>query len=413
MLILKRNLIVGFMLCILIFSFVVPFLFGLREVPNTLTGRGDVVVITQKDQKSPLNSTLLDSLAASDDVVFISPEVIFPSIVSGEPILCRGVESRDILAMDSLVLDGEWLDTNTGILGREAARRLRIGIGDTVVVSSPNKPSFALVTISGIYHSDKPSDSLFISLEYARFLIGLSEGTYTMIRLTAENLGEVFNIVEASGTGIINIDLPPEPIVDNEEEQEEDDHVRQPDAIIRLGRRYVNFFSAGDSSGYTSTALQYGPQTVDMVVVGLLMMTVFLVVVGVTVLILRGIAEGRQDMGVLVAIGTPRSKIRLFFFRDIFFITAVAAPGGVMLGLVLSHLVSILFPVVAFGHTIAPASLSTTLWVLVAGCFIIPILAWFIGGESTTGEHPKTLFAPLEIETPSTPLEEALAGGDV
>ncbi|MCK4717157.1 MAG: FtsX-like permease family protein [Thermoplasmata archaeon] len=404
--ILKRDLLPGLILCFVIFSFIVPLLFGLTIIPRTVTGGEDVILISQKDQSSPLNTTLLEALDNSTNITLLSPEIIVPTIINGEPIVCRGVDRKDVLELDGVNLDGNWISMNTGILGEDAAKRMGVNIGDRLTVTSPNLPGFCLITLSGIYRSEDPADILLISNGYARFLIGLGEDDYTLIRLRSSNPLEVQKLVKQMGTGVTNIAVEAPT-----DESNGDGTNHSESAKLRLTRRFTDFFSLSDASGgYTSAAMRYGQQTIDATVMALGVMTALLVTVGVVVLILRGIAEGRKDMGVLVAIGAPKKRIRLFILGDLLFLVGIGAPMGTGIGLAASYLLSSVYPLTAFGQTIVPRASLPTVAFLLAGAVFIPLVAWVIGGEATIGEHPKTLFAPIEVSVPFTPLEEVIEG---
>ncbi|MDG6220439.1 MAG: hypothetical protein QCI38_03210 [Candidatus Thermoplasmatota archaeon] len=407
--ILKRNVAWGLLLCFAVFSMIVPLLMGLMAIPETVTGGGDIIIITQKDQSSPLNRTLVENLKSCPNVTALSPEIIIPTVVNGHPAMCRGVERLDMLELDGLTLHGDWVDVNTAVIGKDLARRMGVDVGSRITITSPSRNAVVSVEIVGTYSSQNPSDGLLISIEYARFLIGISPGSYTLIRLISSNPLDVQKIVDDSGIAVTNIEIMGPSDSGWTGNGGDGENITSGDSEVRITRRYTNFFSISESGGgFTSTAFIYGKQTVDAAVIALGIMTGVLVTVGVVVLILRGIAEGRKDVGVLMAIGATRNKLRMFFLKDLVFLVLLSAPLGMAVGVVLSYVIGGIFPLVAFGQTIAPHSTLEVLVFLASGAVLIPLTAWIIGGEPTIGEEPRSLFSPLELQTPFTTLENVL-----
>ncbi|MCD6461208.1 MAG: ABC transporter permease, partial [Thermoplasmata archaeon] len=175
-------------------------------------------------------------------------------------------------------------------------------------------------------------------------------------------------------------------------------------------KRYRNVFSLGEDLGYTAALVAYGQATIDVTVAGLATLLLALVLLGTVVSVMRGVAENRANMGVLMAIGATKNRIRLFFLRDLAEIMVMAFPLGVAVGWVISNVISGYFPLYAFGQTIHPIWDVFVIAILMALFVVVPLASWFFGGEKAMERTPGDVIKRDRLMSPETSLEEVLYG---
>gem|GEM_PF-5601309 len=180
---------------------------------------------------------------------------------------------------------------------------------------------------------------------------------------------------------------------------------------MSLVKRYVGFFGNARQVGMTESLVMYGRDTIRAAVFGLEFLLMLLVVMGVSVIVVRGVTEARWDLGVLKAVGASKWHVRLFFVRDLFVLFSLCIPPAVFLGFLLAWAVGRAGLLYAFGVSIVP-SLSVETVVFVFACvFVFPVVAWFLSGEKALDENPASLLSSHMVEGVTLPLEEVL--GDV
>lgn len=151
----------------------------------------DIIVIYDKMSRTPITGLvpafLADRITTVDDVLACSPEVIAPSIVNGESIFIRGVIPEELLKINNVIItDGEMLslkDSNYAIVGRRAAERLNLTVGDKILVIGVLTPTYLELKVKGVFTSNTPLDDEIIApLHVGQWLRGAGYNQATILR---------------------------------------------------------------------------------------------------------------------------------------------------------------------------------------------------------------------------------------
>jgi len=386
----------GFFLTVFVFSFGSPLLFGIESSSVSVVGPSDVVVLA-----APYGYVITDEmvsiLSSMDNVSAVSPEIIFSSVVNGRPVIFKAPGSEEFFRIEgmkalSLPPAGVCMG-GTLFLGRTG-----LSVGDVFFVPSPVGFSFLALHVAGSLDGSL-SDFVVLNVSDARFLLGIEDG-FTLVRVLTSNPAEVRGVFngffnKTAGTG----------------ESSGGSSSGESGGVgvgvsVSMVKRYVGFFGGVKGVGMTESVVLYGRDTVRAAVLGLEGLLVLLVVMGVAVMVVRGVTEARWDLGVLKAIGASKWRIRLFFVRDLFILFSICVPPAVFLGFSLAWLVGRAGLLYAFGVSIVPSLSFETIGFVFVSVFVFPIVAWFLSGERALDENPASLLSSPLVEGVSVSLED-------
>ncbi|MEM0471732.1 MAG: FtsX-like permease family protein [Sulfolobales archaeon] len=193
-----------------LFSTTAFILLGIYETLEAQLGGGsNIMIIYNPGSRTPYTSSVPAHLAIRlseiGGVLASSPEVITPCIVNGRSVFMRGAIPEDLGKIDGLtIIDGDRIglsDIDSALIGRNAAERLGLRVGDTVLVFSILSDRYVELRIRGIFISGSALDDEIVAPLYvAQWLSGLDYGSVTLIRLKlspSANISEVLSIVRA------------------------------------------------------------------------------------------------------------------------------------------------------------------------------------------------------------------------
>ncbi len=116
--------------------------------------------------------------------VMASPEIIVVQVRNGQPYLARGANWRSFAAVSNatLVAGGPPKNKYDAVIGRDLARTLDLGIGDSITLGGASSPAFTQVTITGVFRANGiQDDQLIVPLPTAHDL-STNPGTVQFIR---------------------------------------------------------------------------------------------------------------------------------------------------------------------------------------------------------------------------------------
>jgi ABC-type lipoprotein release transport system permease subunit len=151
-----------------------------------------IVVVTQGDSRTPLTGALPLSLAGEigsvPGVETVSPEILAPSTISGEPVMVRGVDPQQFLELQhpQLVAGGTITlnETSEVMVGETLAKQMRLVPGSEVSVVGGIRSTVAQLTVSGIISTGTPLDDEVIApLWVGDWLRGLDYGIVSIFRV--------------------------------------------------------------------------------------------------------------------------------------------------------------------------------------------------------------------------------------
>lgn len=123
-----------------------------------------------------------------DQGVKASPEIIVVQVRNGQPYLARGADWRSFAAVSdaTLVAGRPPKHKYEAVIGRDLARTLGLGVGDSVTLGGASSPAFTQVTITGEFTADGiGDDQLIVPLSTAHDL-STDPGTVQFIRTKGE-----------------------------------------------------------------------------------------------------------------------------------------------------------------------------------------------------------------------------------
>ncbi|GKZ14749.1 FtsX-like permease family protein [Haladaptatus sp. T7] len=116
--------------------------------------------------------------------VTASPEIIVVQLRDGQPYLARGANWSSFAGVSNATLiDGRApRDKYDAVIGRDLARTLNVGVGDSLTLGGASSPAFTQVTITGVYAAEGiGDDQLVVPLATAHDL-STDPGTVHFIR---------------------------------------------------------------------------------------------------------------------------------------------------------------------------------------------------------------------------------------
>ncbi len=162
-------------------SFSLGVILGLIDSSSGYLGGGEnVLVIYNEKARTPYTGRvplyLEENLKKLDGVLEVSPEVITPTMVEKEIVMCRGADLSKFLNFQDLSLDvGDYwskqdYNAPVAIAGASLANRLKLSVGSTIRVHSTMVDFNVKIRIVGIFSSQNSllNDELLIPLQLAQ-----------------------------------------------------------------------------------------------------------------------------------------------------------------------------------------------------------------------------------------------------
>lgn len=159
---------------------------------NIYLGEGeDIVAVYDRGSRTPFTGIvpayLTEAISRLDGVIAVSPEVIIPCAVRGQPTFLRGIVSDHFMKLNPItILDGRMLgeqDLNSAIVGVRLAKKLSIKVGDKVLVTGVLVDACLELKVEGIFYSNSPADDEIVApLHVGQWLRGLDYNHVTLIR---------------------------------------------------------------------------------------------------------------------------------------------------------------------------------------------------------------------------------------
>lgn len=353
---LRLRIVVGVILCVLLFSSTVPILMGVRSTPERVFGGEDIAVLVQTNKNTRIGTTLADVLREQEFAEIVSPEIyafcVFLSPKGEvEPVFVRGIDPEPFFELEGLDMPAGILDSPEFLLvGKRIADRYGLKEGGRVTITGSTSPAFTEMTIFGIVPGDSSlADEMLVPLEIAKILVGFSGESVQAIRVKTSDEEALIDFLQENRYEVMvsKIGGGFTPVNENRTAEQE--------ALERLIIRYsdTSSFTAANES-YISAFLRTGAQSVGMVVLGFIALSAGLMSIGIIAIFARAVLDRRRDIGVLAAIGAGRGRIYRFLLRDIVMLSMISAGIGVLLGAAVVYLVGELEIMVAFGITIIP-----------------------------------------------------------
>jgi hypothetical protein len=176
----------------MLFSLTALSLLGFYRGFTVYLGEGeDIVAVYDRGSRTPFTGLvpayLAEKIGALSGVLACSPEAIAPCIVKGEAFFLRGIMPEGFMKLNQLTMMGgrmlEVGDLNCMVVGRNAAERLRINIGDKMLVLSVLADRYVELHVKGIFVSHSPlDDEILTPLHVGQWMRGADYGYVTLIR---------------------------------------------------------------------------------------------------------------------------------------------------------------------------------------------------------------------------------------
>ena len=345
-----RRAFAGLLLCAALLGATWPTLAALPALPGRILS-GDVYAITQGSGAPSVNASLVENLTAQAWTDRLSPEILAPGTIGGEPVLVRGADPLAFVDMER----GTWVPTPVAdrwaFAGEGLASRLELRPGGFVTLVGSATPRIAFAQITGIYRTDTTAnDELVVDFPTARALTGLGPKFYHSIRIETTDLAGLLSFlngtaasVHVSGPGFAGADIHSEPTTDE----------RITNVILRTGR-------GGAPRDYLSSAIGEAAASVRVVAYGIAALIGLLVAFGIHAVQARAFADRRASVGVLRAVGAGNGWLRRRMLRETVPAALLAGAVGIALGVGADFLIRPRGVLLVFGHAIP---VSTDLWV--------------------------------------------------
>jgi ABC-type lipoprotein release transport system permease subunit len=149
----------------------------------------DETAVVQSGSGNPWSSRVDADYATAlrGSGVDASPEVLVFSVVNEDPFLTRGVEFDAFATVSdaSLVRGRAPQVPEEAVVGQGLARSTDLDVGETFALGGGNRPSFARVTVVGVYRAPGLyDDHLLVPLSTARHLSNTGPGSVNLIRVS-------------------------------------------------------------------------------------------------------------------------------------------------------------------------------------------------------------------------------------
>ena len=187
-----------FSFCVsLVVSHTMVYVFGARHVLGGVVSENSVLVIGEGSRSvfTAWTPAFYTDVLSSVFNTSVYPITFTPTVVNGNSIVVRGIDERVLgsylnVAIDhpnKLDADGFWV-----LVGKEAAKRFNLDVGDFVVVPSPLNDNIFVLLVRGIYSfGDFRDYELVVPLWIGRKLNGMGEDIASAIVVEKISLEEV------------------------------------------------------------------------------------------------------------------------------------------------------------------------------------------------------------------------------
>ncbi len=361
----SRRAFAGLLLCAALLGATWPTLAALPTLPGRILS-GDVYAITQGSGALSVNVSLVENLTAQAWADRLSPEILAPGTIGGEPVLVRGADPLAFVGMEG----GTWVETTAfadrwAFAGEALASRLELRSGGFVTLVGSATPRIAFAQISGVYRTDTTAnDELVVDFPTARALAGLGPTAYHSIRIETTDLAGLLSFlngtaasVHVSGPGFAGADIHSDPTTDE----------RITNVILRTGR-------GGAPRDYLSSAIGEAATSVRVVAYGIAALIGLLVAFGIHAVQARAFADRRVAVGVLRAVGAGNGWLRRRMLRETVPAALLAGAVGTALGVGADFLIRPRGFLLVFGHAI-PVSTDLSVFVAIIAAVVVASIA--------------------------------------
>lgn len=180
-----------------LFSVTATSFLGFYNSFNAYLGEGeDVVAVYDVQSRTPFSGVvpayLTDRLGGLDGVLVCSPEVILPCVIKNQSVFVRGVLPLQFSKLNSVELvDGVFLDSSdfdSVVVGKGAADRLDLKVGDTVLVLGTLADRYIELKVAGVFLSHSSlDDEVLVPLNVAQWLRFNNYDLVTLIRVKIDS----------------------------------------------------------------------------------------------------------------------------------------------------------------------------------------------------------------------------------
>ncbi len=393
----SRRAFAGLLLCAALLGATWPTLAALPTLPGRILS-GDVYAITQGSGAPSVNTSLVENLTWA---VRVSPEILAPTTVAGEPVLVRGADPAAFLPLEGLPGQGAVLGDRWAFAGEGLASRLELRPGGFVTLVGSATPRIAFAQITGIYRTDTTAnDELVVDFPTARALTGLGPTAYHSIRVETTNLAGLLSFlngtaasVHVSGPGFAGADVHSEPTTDE----------RITNLILRTGR-------GGAPRDYLSSAIGEAATSVRVVAYGIAALIGLLVAFGIHAVQARAFADRRAAVGVLRAVGAGNGWLRRRMLRETVPAALLAGAVGTALGVGADFLIRPRGILLVFGHAI-PVSTDLSVFASIIAAVVVASIAssLLLLGRAMKVRPTESIREQAAVEPPQS-LEVVLRG---
>ena len=361
----SRRAFAGLLLCAALLGATWPTLAALPTLPGRILS-GDVYAITQGSGAPSVNTSLVENLTAQACADCVSPEILAPDTIGGEPVLVRGADPLAFVSLEG----GTWVETapvadRWAFAGEALASRLELRTGGFVTLVGSATPRIAFAQITGVYRTDTTAnDELVVDFPTARALTGLGPMAYHSIRIGTTDLAGLLSFlngtaasVHVSGPGFAGADVHSEPTTDE----------RITNLILRTGR-------GGAPRDYLSSAIGEAATSVRVVAYGIAALIGLLVAFGIHAVQARAFADRRAAIGVLRAVGAGNGWLRRRMLRETVPAALLAGAVGTALGVGVDYLIRPRGILLVFGHAI-PVSTDLSVFAIIIVAVVVASIA--------------------------------------
>lgn len=177
---------------------------GISRAPAAFIGDDDKILLTPPSggltSSGVVSGSLADVLRQQEGVKGVSPEIFVPTSIGGRSAIVRGVQMDVFLSMErgTLISGRLALGDDEAIAGGGFTSRHDIQIGDEVVVAGSIGQAVLTVKVVGIFETKAASrDELFVTLDAARALAGLTGDAVHLLRIDASNKTAIARLVDS------------------------------------------------------------------------------------------------------------------------------------------------------------------------------------------------------------------------
>ncbi len=339
----SRRAFAGLLLCAALLGATWPTLAALPTLPGRILS-GDVYAITQGSGAPSVNTSLVENLTAQACADCVSPEILAPDTIGGEPVLVRGADPLAFVSLEG----GTWVETapvadRWAFAGEALASRLELRTGGFVTLVGSATPRIAFAQITGVYRTDTTAnDELVVDFPTARALTGLGPMAYHSIRIETTDLAGLLSFLNGTAASV---------------------HVSGP-----------GFAGADVHSDYLSSAIGEAATSVRVVAYGIAALIGLLVAFGIHAVQARAFADRRAAIGVLRAVGAGNGWLRRRMLRETVPAALLAGAVGTVLGVGADFLIRPRGVLLVFGHAI-PVSTDLSVFAAIIAAVVVASLA--------------------------------------